>query len=130
MDKKILTILHPTCLFTFIDCFLLATASKSRRASDIISMLVNIYGSKELFVSEYKTLLADRILSTFNFEMAREIRYLELLKLRFGESQLHNCEVMLKDVADSKRINTRIAEERKKSGEAEVNELVQEILVQ
>ena len=126
MDKKILAILHPTCLFiiTFVYCFSLATASKSRRASDIISMLVNIYGSKELFVSEYKTLLADRILSTFNFEMAREIRYLELLKLRFGESQLHNCEVMLKDVADSKRINTRIAEERKKSGEAEVNELV------
>ena len=124
MDKKIFTILHPefVFIFTFVYCFLLATASKSRRASDIISMLVNIYGSKELFVSEYKTLLADRILSTFNFEMAREIRYLELLKLRFGESQLHNCEVMLKDVADSKRINTRIAEERKKSGEAEVNQ--------
>lgn len=83
-------------------------------------MLVNIYGSKELFVNEYKTLLADRILSNFNFEIGREIRYLELLKLRFGESQLHNCEVMLKDVADSKRINTRIAEERKKTGEAEV----------
>ena len=123
MDKKLVTILQPEFLFifSFVYCFLLATASKSRRASDIISMLVNIYGSKELFVSEYKTLLADRILSTFNFEMAREIRYLELLKLRFGESQLHNCEVMLKDVADSKRINTRIAEERKKSGEAEVN---------
>ena len=97
-----------------------ATASKSRRASDIISMLVNIYGSKELFVNEYKTLLADRILSNFVFEIGREVRYLELLKLRFGESQLHNCEVMLKDVADSKRINTRIGEERKKSGEAEV----------
>ena len=97
-----------------------ATASKSRRASDIISMLVNIYGSKELFVNEYKTLLADRILSNFVFEIGREVRYLELLKLRFGESQLHNCEVMLKDVADSKRINTRIADERKKSGESEV----------
>ena len=97
-----------------------ATASKSRRASDIISMLVNIYGSKELFVNEYKTLLADRILSNFVFEISREVRYLELLKLRFGESQLHNCEVMLKDVADSKRINTRIGEERRKSGEAEV----------
>ena len=83
-------------------------------------MLVNIYGSKELFVNEYKTLLADRILSNFVFEISREVRYLELLKLRFGESQLHNCEVMLKDVADSKRINTRIGEERRKSGEAEV----------
>ena len=25
-----------------------------RRSSDIISMLVNIYGSKELFVNEYR----------------------------------------------------------------------------
>ncbi|XP_053380784.1 anaphase-promoting complex subunit 2-like isoform X2 [Mercenaria mercenaria] len=96
-----------------------ATASKSRRASDIISMLVNIYGSKELFVNEYRTLLADRILTNFNYEIEKEIRYLELLKLRFGESQLHFCEVMLKDVADSKRINSRITEERKQKGEIE-----------
>ncbi|KAL4219155.1 Anaphase-promoting complex subunit 2 [Mactra antiquata] len=94
-----------------------ATASKSRRASDIISMLVNIYGSKELFVNEYRTLLADRILTNFNYEIEKEIRYLELLKLRFGESQMHFCEVMLKDVADSKRINTRISEERIQKGE-------------
>ena len=58
-----------------------ATASKSRRASDIISMLVNIYGSKELFVNEYRTLLADRILTNFNYEIEKEIRYLELLKV-------------------------------------------------
>ncbi|XP_067662241.1 anaphase-promoting complex subunit 2-like [Haliotis asinina] len=93
-----------------------STTSKSRRASDIISMLVNIYGSKELFVNEYRTLLADRILTQFTYDIERELRYLELLKLRFGESQLHYCEVMLKDVADSKRINTRITEEKAQLG--------------
>ncbi|KAJ4430988.1 hypothetical protein ANN_19581, partial [Periplaneta americana] len=82
--------------------------SKSRRTSDIISMLVNVYGSKELFVNEYRTLLADRLLSQFSYNTEKEIRYLELLKLRFGESQLHYCEVMLKDVYDSKRINTHL----------------------
>lgn len=82
--------------------------SKSRRSSDIISMLVNIYGSKELFINEYRTLLADRILTHFNYDTAREIRYLELLKLKFGDAHLHYCEVMLKDVADSKRINSHI----------------------
>lgn len=91
-----------------------ADTSKSQRASDIISMLVNIYGSKELFVNEYRTLLADRILTQFNYETGREIRYLELLKLMFGDAQLHYCEVMLKDVADSRRINGHITEERKK----------------
>lgn len=68
-------------------------------------MLVNVYGSKELFVNEYRTLLADRLLSQFTYNTEKEIRYLELLKRRFGESQLHFCEVMLKDVYDSKRIN-------------------------
>ena len=36
-------------------------------------MLVNIYGSKDLFVSEYRTLLADRILSLFNYDVDREV---------------------------------------------------------
>lgn len=49
-----------------------------------------------------------RILSQFNYDTEKEIRYMELLKLRFGEAQLHYCEVMLKDVADSKRINSLI----------------------
>lgn len=81
------------------------TSPKHRRTSDIISMLVNVYGSKELFVNEYKTLLADRLLTQHNCNTEKEVRYLELLKLRFGETQLHYCEVMLKDVTDSKRIN-------------------------
>ncbi|XP_066260255.1 anaphase-promoting complex subunit 2 [Euwallacea similis] len=80
----------------------------NRRNVDIITMLVNIYGSKELFVNEYRTLLADRLLSQDTFDTEKEIRYLELLKLRFGDSHLHFCEVMLKDIAESKRINQRI----------------------
>ncbi|KOB76226.1 Anaphase-promoting complex subunit 2 [Operophtera brumata] len=86
--------------------------SSDRRANDIISMLVNVYGSKELFVNEYRTLLADRLLAQSAINTEREIRYLELLKLRFGESQLHFCEVMLKDISDSKRINALIQQEK------------------
>lgn len=81
---------------------------KTSRCADIISMVVDIYGSKELFMSEYRNLLADRLLTQLEFSPEKEIRNLELLKLRFGESLLHNCEVMLKDIADSKRINTHI----------------------
>ncbi|XP_071521652.1 anaphase-promoting complex subunit 2 [Panulirus ornatus] len=84
--------------------------SKSQRTADIISMLVNIYGSKDVFITEYRTILADRILSQFSYDTEREIRYLEHLKVRFGETLalLHKCEVMVKDVADSKRINSSI----------------------
>lgn len=74
-------------------------------------MLVNVYGSTELFVNEYRTLLADRLLSQHSCDTEKEIRYLELLKLRFGDSQLHYCEVMLKDIADSKRINQNIKQD-------------------
>jgi hypothetical protein len=34
----------------------------------------------------------------------------ELLKLRFGEGALQNCEIMLKDMADSKRTNGLLAQ--------------------
>ncbi|KAL2734441.1 anaphase-promoting complex subunit 2 isoform X2 [Vespula squamosa] len=93
--------------------------STQRRMSDIISMLVNVYGSQDLFVNEYRTLLADRLLSQLNYHTEREIRHLELLKRRFGENQLHYCEVMLKDVYDSKRIDGNIQSDTSYSLEKE-----------
>lgn len=71
-------------------------------------MVVDIYGSKEMFVNEYRNLLADRLLIQLDFYPEKEIRNLELLKLRFGDSVLHTCEVMLKDISDSKRIDAHI----------------------
>ena len=47
-------------------------------------------------------------LTRFNCFPTVQLRYLELLKLRFGESHLHFCEIMLKDVGDSRRINSHI----------------------
>lgn len=89
-------------------------SSSKRRSSDIISLLVSIYGSKDLFINEYRSLLADRLLHHFSFSPEREIRNVELLKLRFGEAPMHFCEVMLKDMADSRRINANIREEDEK----------------
>jgi len=86
--------------------------SSTRHGGDIISMLVNIYGTRDLFVNEYRQLLAERLLTKFSFDTHRDVRHVELLKLRFGDSSLHNCEVMLKDISDSRRINARITEEK------------------
>ncbi|XP_075041569.1 anaphase-promoting complex subunit 2 [Mixophyes fleayi] len=94
-------------------------SGSKRRSSDIISLLVSIYGSKELFINEYRTLLADRLLHQFSYCSEREIRNVELLKLRFGEAQMHYCEVMLKDMADSRRINSNIRDEEEKLPEEE-----------
>eukprot|EP00949_MAST-11_sp_MAST-11-sp1_P003252 g3252.t1 len=85
-------------------------ASSSRRTKDVLSILVQIYGSKELFVTEFRKMLAERLLKkeAFDFDTDHEVRTLELLKLRFGSMQ--NCEIMVKDIADSKRVNSNIGE--------------------
>ena len=42
----------------------------------------------------------------------RQIRNLEMLKTRFGETNLQSCEVMIKDFADSKRFEQYLHQDR------------------
>lgn len=82
---------------------------KSSRFSDIVSILVNIYETKDLFVEEYQKLLSQRLLNKYDeCNLDTELRNLELLTLRFSDCELHRCEVMLKDIQTSKRVNKRI----------------------
>jgi len=81
---------------------------QQQQQHDVFSMLINLYGNRESFVSEYRNMLADRLLSLRDYETTAEIRLIELLKLRFGEQTLQNCEIMLKDMADSKRLTALI----------------------
>lgn len=92
--------------------------NKDPNQADIISMLINIFDSKDLFVQEYQRILAQKLILNTDINYELEFRNLELLSLRFGESELHNCEVMLKDIKDSERINQRI-----NSGEIEGHKL-------
>lgn len=75
---------------------------------DILSMLVSIYGSKDLFVNEFRLMLADKLLANLTFDTDQEVHTLELLKLRFGEASMRNCEIMIKDIGDSKRVTSNI----------------------
>eukprot|EP01134_Creolimax_fragrantissima_P000345 CFRG0345T1 len=84
--------------------------AKNARTADIMTMLVGIYGSHELFVNEYQLLLSARLLDSLDFQTDDERRNLELLKMRFGETNLHQCEVMLKDIHNSRRINSMVHE--------------------
>eukprot|EP00887_Chlorella_sp_A99_P005758 scaffold1.g5758.t1 len=79
-----------------------------QQAGDILTMLVGIYGSRDLFIGEYRAMLAERLLAKTSYDCDRELRTLELLKVRFGEASLHNAEIMLKDLADSKRVNANV----------------------
>ncbi|KJE91988.1 anaphase-promoting complex subunit 2 [Capsaspora owczarzaki ATCC 30864] len=88
----------------------LTQPSSLRKTSDIISLLISIYGSKERFVDEYRALLSDRLISTLSYDIDKELRNLELLKLRFGEANMLFSEVMLRDITESKRNNTSVQE--------------------
>ncbi|KAL4474722.1 hypothetical protein ABPG72_002315 [Tetrahymena utriculariae] len=76
--------------------------------SDLLSILVNLYGSQESFISEYQNMLAEKMMGTRNFDIDEEIKNLELLKLRCGDYSLQTCNIIVKDVKDSKRIDNLI----------------------
>ena len=96
---------------------------------DILSMLVSIYGSKELFVNEYRAMLADKLLGNLDFDTDKEVLILELLKLRFGEMSMRNCEIMIKDIDDSKRIITNIHETIKTKQQTQETPMVDAAIV-
>ena len=89
------------------------------RGLDVLALLVSIYGSTDLFASEYRSLLADKLLSNLEYNTDQEVATLELLKIRFGEEPLHSCEVMLRDIEDSRRVNNAISSELRKVEDAE-----------
>ena len=78
--------------------------SAKRKKTDIISTLVNIYGSQDAYLKVYKSMLEERLLSGNEVKQETEIKNLELMKLRFGEQNLHSCDVMMRDIKDSDRI--------------------------
>lgn len=84
------------------------------RGQDVLALLVSIYGSTTVFVAEYRSLLADKLLNNLDYNTDAEIANLELLKRRFGDESLHSCEVMLRDLEQSKRVNTAVLSEIKK----------------
>lgn len=84
---------------------------KKSKVEDVIWFLLTLY-DREDFINELKNILGDHLLKSQDPEYEKEIRLLELIKLRLGDDKLQACEVMLRDVLDSKRINTSIREDQ------------------
>lgn len=78
---------------------------RKSKSSDVIGSLISIFDSKETFVREMRNMLAERLLQK-RAEFDQEMSVLELLKLRFGDNALQACEVMLRDIFDSRRVDT------------------------
>ncbi|CAL3968723.1 unnamed protein product [Diplocarpon coronariae] len=80
---------------------------KRSKSADIIGTLIGVLGSQEVFIKEFQSIIGEHFLR-HDGAFDKEVKVLELLKGRFGESSLQACEVMLKDIQDSGRVNSII----------------------
>jgi anaphase-promoting complex subunit 2 len=80
---------------------------KKSKVEDVIWFLLTLW-ERDDFINELKNILGDHLLRCTDPEYEKEIRLLELIKMRLGDSNLQAAEVMLRDVLDSKRINATI----------------------
>ncbi|CAI2200191.1 3802_t:CDS:2, partial [Funneliformis geosporum] len=61
-----------------------------------------------LITKEIQNQMASYLLTKTDYDTEKELIKLELFKLRFGEAKMSAIEVMIKDIADSKRIESFI----------------------
>ncbi|GAA5986672.1 hypothetical protein JCM10908_003852 [Rhodotorula pacifica] len=81
---------------------------RKSKGADVIQLLVSIYDTKDVFIKELQVLLAQRLLAIRDYALEKETKNLETLKTRFGEQALQGCEVMLKDLQDSKQLDASV----------------------
>lgn len=80
---------------------------KRPRSEDVIGTLIHTLGSEDAFIKEFQNIIAEHLLST-QTSFAQEQKLLTLLKKRFSEASMQNCEVMIKDIYDSRKVDTHI----------------------
>ncbi|KAK5655441.1 hypothetical protein OQA88_5712 [Cercophora sp. LCS_1] len=84
---------------------------KRPKSEDVIGTLISALGSEDVFIKEFSSVVAGRLLGEPT-KLDQELRVLDLLKRRFGEAALQNCDVMIRDVQDSKKVDATILRAR------------------
>lgn len=77
---------------------------KRPKSEDVIGTLISALGAEDVFINEFQNIIAERLLSSQE-RFDQEIKVLQLLKKRFGESALQSCDVMIRDIKDSSRLD-------------------------
>jgi anaphase-promoting complex subunit 2 len=60
------------------------------------------------FIEELKNILGDHLIRSQDPRYEHEVRLLELIKLRIGEDKMQACEVMLRDLIESRTVDSTI----------------------
>ncbi|KAI9376612.1 hypothetical protein BJX61DRAFT_538695 [Aspergillus egyptiacus] len=92
---------------------------RKSKSSDVIGSLISLFDSKETFVREMQNMLAERLLQK-RADFEQEMSVLELLKLRFGDNALQACEVMLRDIFDSRRVDAVVRNDQGMTSESSI----------
>ncbi|KAH6608734.1 anaphase-promoting complex subunit 2 [Trichoderma cornu-damae] len=95
---------------------------KRPKNEDIIGTLISALGLQDVFIKEFQVIVAERLLSK-QTGFQQEIKVLGLLKKRFGEAALQNCDVMIRDIVDSKRVDTVLRRNLRNGGALEAGSL-------
>ena len=65
---------HPSHRYSQISALISAIDFRANKPSDVVSTLVSIYDSKDLFVKELQVLLAQRLLAVTDGNYEKEVR--------------------------------------------------------
>ncbi|KAK6539685.1 hypothetical protein TWF694_009889 [Orbilia ellipsospora] len=77
------------------------------KGTDIISHLFTMLESTK-FINEFQNQLGKRLLLQPTSEFLREKATIELLKVRFGESEMQNAAIMIKDLSESRKTDAHL----------------------
>ncbi|KAI8902062.1 hypothetical protein BC833DRAFT_574927 [Globomyces pollinis-pini] len=70
-----------------------------------IKVLLSIFPAKSGFAKEYQVVLCEELMELQTFSLEEQVRHVEILKVLFGETEMSEAFVMLKDMEDSRRIH-------------------------
>jgi anaphase-promoting complex subunit 2 len=82
---------------------------KRNESNTAIAHLLSLY-DQEQYVSVLRNIFGEHLLKTTDtLNLQKETHLLELFKARFGEDKLQACEVMLRDINESRRLGKKIS---------------------
>ncbi|KAI8087471.1 hypothetical protein BDF21DRAFT_414476 [Thamnidium elegans] len=83
-----------------------------QKSRDSVAMLISMCNSLEDFIKGYSNKLGEVLLLTKNYDTDAEVRKLELLKRHFPAHTFLRCDIMLRDLDISRRLDKSIHENK------------------
>ncbi|KAG2195281.1 hypothetical protein INT47_005056 [Mucor saturninus] len=80
------------------------------KSRDPVAMIISMCNPIQKFIERYGDILAEALLQLTDYDTDKEVQRLELLKKNFPADAFTKCDVMLRDVDSSKRLDRQIHE--------------------